>query len=100
MPSSSGDGSGGNTQDILFQDAQDTDLDVVDFNSKSLPSTVNDHHHHRNHHNNNSFLGEIILGDKMKELEKKNKHVQATLERIYEKDDLFFVSGFSFCSHA
>ena len=94
MPSSSGGGSGGNTQDISFQDAQDTDLDVVDFNSKSPPSTVNDHHHHNhNHHNNSSFLGEMILGDKMKELEKKNKHLQATLERIYEKDDLFMASS-------
>jgi hypothetical protein len=93
MPSSSGGGSGGNTQDISFQDAQDTDLDVVDFNSKSPPSTVNDHNHNHNHHNNNSFLGEMILGDKMKELEKKNKHLQATLERIYEKDDLFMASS-------
>ena len=78
----------GDTQDISFQDAQDTDLDVIDFNSKSPPLTkINNEHRHHN------LLGEMVISDKMKELETKNKHLQATLERIYEKDDLFMASS-------
>ena len=82
----------GDTQDISFQDAQDTDLDVIDFNTKSPPLTKTNLNDHRNH-NQNGLLGEMVLSDKMKELEKKNKHLQATLERIYEKDDLFMASS-------
>ena len=33
------------------------------------------------------------LSDKIKELEKKNKHLQKALEGIYEKDDLFMASS-------
>jgi hypothetical protein len=81
----------GDTQDISFQDAQDTDLDVIDFNSKSPPLTKINNEHRNN--NQASLLGEMVISDKMKELEKKNKHLQATLERIYEKDDLFMASS-------
>lgn len=63
-----------NDQDTSFPDTQDTDLDVA---HDLRPSS--------------GFLAE--MAQKIKELEAKNKHLQSTLEGIYEKDDLFMASS-------